>query len=117
VKRADAKLLAQRGERDWFTLILLDYSAHLARHLNLRIDDPRIARMAATASAKACLLGGFRQLKEAHLFAAWPARRARWPAINPGRANGEHKAAIARGIARQNCVPKLGIVHYGRHVR
>src|ERR1700687_4115176 len=88
----------------------------LAHEFNLRIVGAGTARMAAPASAKSGLLGGLRDLKETYLLTSRPSRRTRWATVNAGRTHGENKAAVTRSVAREHRIPKLGIVHYRRHV-
>src|SRR5216684_90419 len=88
----------------------------LADEFDLRIVGAGAARMAAPAGAESGLLGGLRDLKEAYLFRSRPSRRTRWATVNTGRSHRENKAAVTRSVARNHCIPKLGIVHYRRHV-
>src|ERR1041384_405832 len=97
--------------------MLIDDVADAPHKFNLRIVKARLARVAAFARAKACLLRRFRNLEKAHLFALRTSRRTRWPAINSGRAYGENKAAIARSVALEYSIPKFGIVRSRGHFR
>jgi hypothetical protein len=54
--------------------MLVNSVANLSHQFDLRVGVFCATRMTAAASAKAGPLGGFRQLKEAYLFTARPAR-------------------------------------------
>ncbi len=97
--RAHAGFRAERLQRQWLFIVLIDRMTNATHKFDLRIEGARSARMATTAGAETCFLGGFRNLKEADLFRSWPARRARWPAIDSGGADSKHKTAIARSIS------------------
>src|SRR5205807_8849358 len=87
----------------------------LPNEFDLRIIGARASRMTTPAGAEAGLLRRFGNLKKADLLPSRATRGTRWAAVDPRRAHRENKAAVARGIARKHCIPKLGIVHYVRH--
>src|SRR6266436_3474626 len=96
--------------------MLVDRMTNAAHQLDLRIICLNAAGMATATGAKARLFGRLGYLKETNLFPSRPARGAGRPAINSRRAHGKDETAVPRCIAGEYCVPKLGIIHYRRHV-
>src|SRR5579872_6588685 len=89
---------SQRQTRAGFAIIRgirenlgVDLAAYPSHGVNPRIPHSNASRTASTAGPKALLFGRLRQGEENHLFAPWPSRRARWPAVNASRAHGVNK--------------------------
>src|SRR5213593_3490945 len=110
--RADSGFRAQSFQSQRFFVMFVDRVADLSHQFDLRIVGARAVRMTTPAGAKSGLLGRFRNLEKADLLASRAARRARRAAVDSRRADGENKAAVARGIARQDGVPEFRIVHH-----
>src|SRR5205807_428937 len=115
--RVHAGERAESLQRHVFFIMLVDDVTDAPHEFDLWIQHLRAPRVTTLAGAEAGLLGRFGKRKEADLLAFWSSRRTRRPAIDSGRAHGEHEAAVARGIARENGIPHLRIVRDSGHLR
>src|SRR5438874_2602799 len=115
--RVDASNRTQSFQSDLFLVMLVDDMTDAPHEFDLWIQHLRAPRVTTLASAKAGLFGRFGKRKETYLLAFWSSRRTRRAAIDSGRAHGEHKAAIACSVARENGIPHLGIVRDSGHLR
>src|SRR5713226_4437635 len=102
----DSGFRAQRFQRRRFFVMFVNRVTDLAHEFDLRIGGAGTARMAAPARAESGLLGGLRDLKEAHLLTSWPSRGTGWATVNTGRAHRKNKAAVTRSVAREHRIPK-----------
>jgi len=66
--------------------------------------------MAAKTSPEPGSFGSFGQIEESYALAARAARGARWAAINTGRANRIHKAAVKTHVLRLDCAPEFFVI-------
>src|SRR5438270_1131025 len=92
MKWALMKLFAELRQRNWLVQVLLDVTANRLNQLLPRISRDRLwpAAQALTVSGALSFL---RTTEEGHVFAPWPFRGTRWPAVHTCRRYGEHESA------------------------
>jgi hypothetical protein len=109
MKRALAKLRTEPRQRDRLVKMLLDVAANGFHCLHLDIAAG-CSRAAAQAGAITGAFGFIRPVEKRDVLPPRPPRGARRPAVHAGRRHGEHKAAVAAGVAGQDCLPIAGWV-------
>ena len=87
-----------------------DVAARAANHLDLRIASIGGSRMATQAGTEPGAFGGFGNLKEDDLFAAWSARGTRGPAIDARRTHCEKDASIESRVSVEHGLPKRFVI-------
>jgi hypothetical protein len=108
VKGTDTDTFAQLGKSHY----LFSFVEQLPRPdhgSGLRRDFRGLAPQTGSIS---CPFGLLRIGEELHGIAARPPTRARWPTVNPGRANCEHELPVLPGVACHHLLP----LRFGLHV-